>query len=128
MSKCLGRSVGLQAWLSRFVQLAQAWNIIVMPLCRVRVVLPGTKMSSIYRGVSWNAVMGKWMAVVWNPQDRKAQHIGNYRSEMEVGQSSTCHWQYLYLDLQPNAKMRGQARRWQDVSRSGMQKMWESGR
>ena len=52
-------------------------------LCRLATV-PGTKLTSSYRGVSVNASTGLWTAVVWNPQTRAAQHIGDYTSELEV--------------------------------------------
>lgn len=52
-------------------------------LCRLGIV-PGTKLTSPYRGVSLNASTGLWTAVVWNPQTRTAQHIGHYSTELEV--------------------------------------------
>ena len=52
-------------------------------LCRLGTV-PGTKLTSSYRGVSVNGSTGMWTAVVWNPQTRAAQHIGDYTSELEV--------------------------------------------
>ena len=52
-------------------------------LCRLGTV-PGTKLTSTYRGVSVNSSIGMWTAVVWNPQTRAAQHIGDYTSELEV--------------------------------------------
>ena len=52
-------------------------------LCRLGTV-PGTKLTSSYRGVSWNGFTGMWTAVVWNPQTRTAQNLGDYTTELEV--------------------------------------------
>ena len=46
--------------------------------------MPGTKVTSSYRGVSLNGSTGMWTAVGWNPQTRIAQHIGDYTTELEV--------------------------------------------
>ena len=53
-------------------------------LCRLNAALPGTKTTSQYRGVSWNGSTGVWTSMMWNPVTRKAQHIGNYNTELEV--------------------------------------------
>ena len=56
----------------------------VVLLSRLNAALPGSKTTSQYRGVSWNGSVGVWTSMMWNPVTRKAQHIGNYDSEVEV--------------------------------------------
>ena len=59
-------------------------------LCRLGTV-PGTKLTSSYRGVSVNSSTGMWTAVVWNPQTRAAQHIGDYHHP-----SWRCHLGHIH--------------------------------
>ncbi|KAJ9523853.1 hypothetical protein QJQ45_020050, partial [Haematococcus lacustris] len=41
----------------------------------------GTRVTSQYKGVSWNSACSKWVAVLWDRELKRARHIGSFESE-----------------------------------------------
>lgn len=52
--------------------------------------LPGSRSSSLYRGVTWNGAISKWAAVVWNSDTKKPQHLGFFDIEEQVNNVPSC--------------------------------------
>ncbi len=46
--------------------------------------LPGSKSTSQYRGVTWNSIISKWVAVAWDRDAKKARAIGFFDTEEQV--------------------------------------------
>ena len=42
---------------------------------------PALKVTSQYKGVSWNSACSKWVAVLWDRELKRARHIGSFESE-----------------------------------------------
>ncbi|MEW5302671.1 MAG: hypothetical protein WDW36_005432 [Sanguina aurantia] len=45
------------------------------------------KVTSQYKGVSWNSACSKWVAVLWDRELKRARHIGSYESEEEAARA-----------------------------------------
>ncbi|GLI64039.1 hypothetical protein VaNZ11_007199, partial [Volvox africanus] len=48
---------------------------------------PGTRVTSQYKGVSWNSACSKWVAVLWDRELKRARHIGSYESEEDAARA-----------------------------------------
>lgn len=46
--------------------------------------LPGCRVTSRYKGVTWNSVAGKWLAVIWDHEAKKTHQIGYFDTEDQV--------------------------------------------
>lgn len=46
--------------------------------------VPGTQVSSGYRGVSWSAKLGAWLAVAWDAGARQPRTLGAFATEEDV--------------------------------------------
>ena len=47
----------------------------------------GHKITSQYKGVSWNSACSKWVAVLWDRELKRARHIGSYESEEDAARA-----------------------------------------
>eukprot|EP00798_Chlamydomonas_sp_ICE-L_P011111 gene11111-18734_t len=47
----------------------------------------GLRVTSQYKGVSWNSACSKWVAVLWDRELKRARHIGSYESEEDAARA-----------------------------------------
>lgn len=48
---------------------------------------PGPKVTSQYKGVSWNSACSKWVAVLWDRELKRARHIGSFEKEVDAARA-----------------------------------------
>ncbi|KAG1679682.1 hypothetical protein FOA52_006201 [Chlamydomonas sp. UWO 241] len=47
----------------------------------------GSKITSQFKGVSWNSACSKWVAVLWDRELKRARHIGSFESEEDAARA-----------------------------------------
>jgi hypothetical protein len=48
---------------------------------------PAIRVTSQYKGVSWNSACSKWVAVLWDRELKRARHIGSFESEEDAARA-----------------------------------------